>query len=88
MAEHYITDSGTYDVSLLSEEAQSVWVLLKEVAIRQNNLQKELAITSGAGKSFTATLNSMLTKDALVDIDTDEPALPDPEVLEDTSREI
>lgn len=87
MAEHYITDSGTYDASLLSEEAQGIWVLLKEVAIRQNNLQKELAIVSGAGKAFTATLNSMLTKDALVDIDTAEPELPDTEVVEDTSEE-
>ena len=52
------------------------------------NLQKEYAIMTAASVSFNGTVSSNLNKDALIDIDTDEPELPDAEVLEDTSREI
>ncbi len=91
----YVAESGTYDVSLLSPEAQFAFQMLVDLDKRQTvmkekiaSLQKEYAIMTAASVSFNGTVSSNLNKDALIDIDTDEPELPDVEVLEDTSREI
>lgn len=90
----YVAESGTYDVSLLSPEAQFAFQMLVDLNKRQNSmqekiasLQKEYAIITAASMSFNNTVSSNLNKDALIDIDTAEPELPDTEVVEDTSEE-
>lgn len=90
----YVAESGTYDVSLLPSEAQFAFQMLVDLNKRQTvmkekiaSLQKEYAIMTAASVSFNSTVSSNLNKDALIDIDTDEPELPDTEVVEDTSEE-
>jgi len=83
----YIADDATYDVSLLSPEAQFAFQMIVDLEKRQTlmkdqiaNSQKEYAIMVAASKSFNATVSANLNKDAIVDIDVNEPELPDSEV--------
>ena len=80
----YVADDATYDVSLLSEEAQGAFNMLLELNARkqvmQNDvakLEKEVSIIVAASQAFNSIVNSLLTKDAIIDIDIDEPVLPD-----------
>ena len=80
----YVADNATYDVSLLSEEAQGAFNMLIELNSRkeaiQNDvakLEKEVSIIVAASQAFNSIVNSLLTKDAIIDIDIDEPVLPD-----------
>lgn len=80
----YVAEDATYDVSLLSEEAQGAFQMLVELNARKEvmqkdvaKLQKEVSIIVAASQAFNSIVNSLLTKDAIVDIDIDEPVLPD-----------
>ena len=76
----YVAEDATYDVSLLSEEAQGAFQMLLELNARQKDiakLQKEVSIIVAASQAFNSIVNSLLTKDAIIDIDINEPVLPD-----------
>ena len=84
MVDTYVADNATYDVSLLSSEAQVAFQMMLGINKKQDNikeqivsLQKEYAIFVAANKSFKNTILSSLNKDAIIDIDVNEPELPD-----------
>ena len=76
MVDTYVADNATYDVSLLSSEAQVAFQMMLGINKKQDNikeqivsLQKEYAIFVAANKSFNNTILSSLNKDAIIDID-------------------
>ncbi len=87
MVDTYVADNATYDVSLLSSEARLAFSMMVAIQKKQDNikeqiadLQKEYTIYVAANNSFNKTILSNLSKDAVIDIDVNEPELPDSEI--------
>ena len=77
----FTNDGVEYDVSLLPQEAQQAFALLADVVQRKQKLETELNVLTTAGKTFNDLVMNQLTKDAIIEINTDEPELPDSEGL-------
>ena len=79
----FIHEGVTYDVSELPEEAQQAFDMLAYVTNTRIPLENQLNTLTAAGKVFTDMVVAKLHKDAIVEIETDEPELPDSEEYAD-----
>ena len=62
----YSTESGTYDVQQLSDEAKQTFQLLLEVNNEVNGLNRRLSVLQAAGLHLNTTMQDNLDDTALI----------------------
>ena len=67
----YSTESGTYDVQQLSDEAKQAFQLLLEVNNEVNGLNRRLSVLQAAGLHLNAVMQNNLDNTALIISDED-----------------
>lgn len=60
------TDTGTYDVELLNDEAKTIYNYLVEVQQEIDTLNKRVNVLAAARQTFVTAMNEHLTDEALV----------------------